>query len=106
MAERQIHAYVLEACVGVQVMRTVLEMERMARVTTTDQLNTQADGSRGPADASNVSNSAETAGMSHGEGVSTYLGIGGMKRGVEVTNSIGSHADTAQKGAKRRSKFE
>ena len=54
----------------------------------------RADGSRGPTDASNASNGAEIAGMSHGKSVGTYLpGVGGTKRGTEVTNSVGSRAD-------------
>jgi len=46
--------------------------------------------------------SRDLLGTSHGEGVGTYLGIEGMKRGVEVTNSVGSHANTLSRHRKVR----
>ena len=55
----------------------------------------RADGMMGETDASNVSNRAETAGISSGEGVGTYLEAGGTKRIIDAMDGIESHADTS-----------
>ena len=60
-----------------------------------DGLRGLMDGSGGLTDASNASNKAEMAGMSHGEGVSTYLSIGDMKRLVMETDGVETHADAS-----------
>jgi len=54
-----------------------------------------ADESRGLMDMARTSNSAETAGISHGDGAGTYLDIGDPKHGVEVTDGIRSHVDVS-----------
>ena len=51
------------------------------------------DGLGGLTDASNASNKAEMAGMSHGEGVSMYLSIGDMKCLVMEMDGIETCAD-------------
>ena len=56
--------------------------------------SSQVDALRGQPDASNVLNRAETNIISHGKGVSTYLGIGDAKRLVNETDGTGIHADT------------
>ena len=61
----------------------------------TDGPNGQVDGSRGSADALNVLNNAEIDCMSHGEGLSMYLGVGGPKRRVEEADNARTHADTS-----------
>jgi len=48
-----------------------------------DASSGQADESRGSADVLGMSNEAETAGMSCGEGAGTYLGAGGANRVVK-----------------------
>jgi len=55
----------------------------------------QANVSRAQTDASNASNKAETVGISHGDGASTYLGAMDAKRGVDATDGIGSHMDAS-----------
>jgi len=55
----------------------------------------QANVSRAQTDASNASNKAETVGISHGDGASTYLGAMDAKRGVDATDGVGSHTDTS-----------
>ena len=44
-------------------------------------------------DASNASNKAEMASMSHGEGASTYLSIGDTKHLVTETDGVETRAD-------------
>ena len=63
-------------------------------------LGNRADASRGQADASRcwmdtliVSDSAETAVMSDGEGAETYLTTGDVKRVVDTTDGVRIHAD-------------
>jgi len=46
-------------------------------------------------DASNTSNKAETAGISHGEGAGMYLGVGDAKHVVHAMDGIGSHTDAS-----------
>ena len=46
-------------------------------------------------DASNVSNRAETAGMSDIDSTGTYLGIGDAKRSIEVMDCLGGHMDAS-----------
>ena len=46
-------------------------------------------------DAPSTSNGAETEVIGHGEGAGTYLAIGDVKHVIEVTDGIGSHADTS-----------
>ena len=67
-----------------------------------DASSYQADGSRSQADRSrawtdtlNMSNSAETAVISHGESVSTYLGVRDAKCAVLETDGVGCHADAS-----------
>jgi len=55
----------------------------------------QADESRGSADVLGTSNSAETAGISCGEGAGTYLDAGGAKRVIDATVGVGSHAEAS-----------
>ena len=50
-----------------------------------DESRGQVDGTTGEMDTSNVSNRAETAGISSGEGVGTYLEAGGMKCIIDAT---------------------
>ena len=66
-----------------------------------DASSYQADGSRSQADRSrawmdtlNMSYSAETAVMGHGEGADTYLGVRDVTRAVHEMDGIGSHTDT------------
>jgi len=59
----------------------------------TDGLRGQADGRRGWTDTLSVSHSAETTGMSNGEGAGTYLGAGGANHLVNATDGIGSQLD-------------
>ena len=58
-----------------------------------DELRGQADGRRGWTDTLSVSHSAETTGMSNGEGAGMYLGAGGANHIVNTTNGIRCHAD-------------
>ena len=58
-----------------------------------DGSNDQTDTSRAWTDTLNVSDNTETANVSHGDDVSTYLGPGGTKRDVRETDGVGSHAD-------------
>ena len=59
----------------------------------TDWSDDQMDEPRGQTYVLNQSNNAEMAGISHGDGAGTYLGAGDAKRGVEVTNGVGSQTD-------------
>jgi len=61
----------------------------------TDASKGQADVSRGLTDALNVSIRAEMDGMSNCEGAGTYLGAEGVKRVINTTVGIGSHADAS-----------
>ena len=61
----------------------------------TDASRGQTDRSNGRTDTLSVSNHAETACVSHGEGAETYLGAGGMKRPVHETDGIEGHADAS-----------
>ena len=61
----------------------------------TDGSRSQADGPGGLTDAPSTSNGAETEVIGHGEGAGTYLAIGDTKRVIEVTDGVGSHADTS-----------
>ena len=54
-----------------------------------------AGESRGLVDAPEVSNSAETAGMSDSEGAKTYLGVGATKHVIYVTHGVGSYMDVS-----------
>jgi len=58
-----------------------------------DESGSQANGLRGQTGAPNVSNHAGTTGISHGDEPNTYLGAGGVKRGVDMTDGIESHTD-------------
>ena len=53
------------------------------------------DGSGGLTDASNASNKAEMASMSHGEGASMYLSIGDTKCLVTEMDGVETHADAS-----------
>jgi len=55
----------------------------------------RADASRGSTDALSMSNNAEMAGMSDGEGAGTYLGVGGAKCVVNATDGVGSRMDVS-----------
>ena len=46
-------------------------------------------------DTLNVSDSAETAVVSHGKGAGTYLGTGDVKCAIYETDGVGSHTDTS-----------
>ncbi|KIM68355.1 hypothetical protein SCLCIDRAFT_20264 [Scleroderma citrinum Foug A] len=59
-----------------------------------DMSKGQADRLRGWTDSLSMSDSAETAVISHGERVSTHLGIRGAKRPVHETDGTGTHAGT------------
>ena len=59
-----------------------------------DVLKGQADRPRGWTDTLSISNSAETAVISHGERVSTDLGVRDAKRPVHETDGAGTHAGT------------
>ena len=61
----------------------------------TDESRGQADGTTGETDASNASNKPEMAVVSHSEGAGTYLGARDTKHVIEVSDGIGSHADTS-----------
>ena len=52
------------------------------------------DGTGAQMDASNASNEPEMAIVSHSEGAGMYLGARDAKHVIEVTDGIGSHADT------------
>ena len=56
-----------------------------------DGLSCEMDGSRRQMDASRASNRPETAVVSHSEGAGMYLGAGGAKGDVEVTDGIERH---------------
>ena len=58
-----------------------------------DGLRGLTDGSGGLMDASNASNKAEMAGISHGGGAEAYLTTGDVKRVVDMTDGIGIHAN-------------
>ena len=58
-----------------------------------DWSDDQTDEPRGQMYVLNQSSNAEMAGISHGDGAGMYLGAGDAKRGVEVTNGIGSQMD-------------
>ena len=60
-----------------------------------DGLRGLTDGSGGLMDALNALNKAEMAGMSHGEGASTYLSIGDTKCLVTETDGIETRADAS-----------
>ena len=55
----------------------------------------QADRPRGWMDTLSVSDSAETAVISHRERVSTYLGVRDAKRPVQETDGVGIHVDAS-----------
>ena len=57
-------------------------------------LGGRADGLRGQTDTLSMLNRAVTTGLSHNEGAGTYLAARDVKRDVNPTNGIGSHADT------------
>ena len=61
----------------------------------TDASRGQTDRSNGRTDTLSVSNHAEMACVSHGEGAETYLGAGGMKRPVHETDGVEGHADAS-----------
>jgi len=61
----------------------------------TDVSNGQTDASRGLTDVLRTSNSARTAGISHGDSAGTYLDVRGAKRVVNATDGVGSHADAS-----------
>jgi len=68
----------------------------------TDGIGSHADASSGhrdalsvETDAPNVSNHTGTTGISHGDKPNTYLGAGGVKRGVDATDGIESHTDAS-----------
>ena len=50
---------------------------------------------RGLTDVLRTSNSARTAGISHGDSAGTYLDVRGAKRVVNATDGVGSHADAS-----------
>ena len=60
-----------------------------------DGLSCETDGARRQTDASRASNRPEMAVVSHNEGAGTYLGAGGAKGDVEVTDGIEHHAHTS-----------
>ena len=60
-----------------------------------DRSRDLTDGLNGQMDASRMLNSAETAVMSDGEGVGTYLATGDARRVVCVTDGVGSPTDTS-----------
>lgn len=62
-----------------------------------DESRGQVDGTTGEMDTSNVSNRAETAGISSGEGVGMYLEAGGMKCIIDATDGIKSHTDMSSR---------
>lgn len=51
------------------------------------------DGAGAQTDASNASNGAEAAGISHGDNVITHLAAEDAKHRVEVMDGIESHVD-------------
>ena len=53
------------------------------------------DGLGGLTDALNASSRPEMANVSHGDEVNTYLGLGDVKCGGEVTDGIESHVDAS-----------
>ena len=53
------------------------------------------DGPRGLTDVLGQLNNAETTGLSHSDGVYTYLGIGDPKCGVKEADNARSHTDEA-----------
>lgn len=53
----------------------------------------QADVLRGWTETLSMSDSPETAGISCGDNLGTYLGAGGTKCSAEVTEGFGSHMD-------------
>ena len=59
-----------------------------------DVLKGQVDHPRGWTDTLSMSNSAETAVISHGERVSTYLGVRDAKSPVHEMDGAGTHAGT------------
>jgi len=59
----------------------------------TEMLEGQTDVSRAQSDALNMSNKAETVGISHGDGASTYLGAIDEKRSADVADGLASHTD-------------
>ena len=60
-----------------------------------DVLKGQADRPRGWTDTLSVSDSAETAVISHGERVSMYLGVRDAKHPVQETDGVGIHVDAS-----------
>ena len=60
-----------------------------------DGLSCEMDGARCQTDASRASNRPETAVVSHSEGAGMYLGAGGVKGDVEVTDGIEHHVHTS-----------
>jgi len=60
-----------------------------------DVLRGRADESKGWTDTLDVSNGAETTGVSHGDGAGTYLSIRDTKRVVNAMNTVGSQLDVS-----------
>ena len=60
-----------------------------------DMSKGQADRPRGWMDTLSMSDSAEMAVISHGERVSTYLGVRDAKRPVQETDGVGIHVDAS-----------
>ena len=60
-----------------------------------DASSCQKDGSTGWTDTLDVSNNAETAGISCDKGAGAYLGAGGAKRPVDRTDGLGDQTDVS-----------
>jgi len=60
-----------------------------------DASSCQKDESKGWTDTLDVSNGAETTGVSHGDGAETYLSVRDAKRVVHATDGVGNHADAS-----------
>ena len=60
-----------------------------------DGSSCKTDGARRQMDALRVFNRPEMAVVSHSEGAGTYLGAGGVKGDVEVTDGVEHHAHTS-----------
>ena len=59
----------------------------------TEMSEGQTDMSRAQADAPNVSNTAETAGISRNDSAGMYLGLGDAKHTIDEMDGLGGHAD-------------
>ena len=60
-----------------------------------DMSKGQADHLRGWMDTLSMSNSAEMAVISHGDGMNTYLGAGDVKHAIDATDGVETHVDAS-----------